>query len=35
MEPIYHRLTSAQSDIVIRTQPFAEIVYWGQHLAHF
>ncbi|BCG07619.1 alpha-galactosidase [Buttiauxella agrestis] len=35
MEPIYHRLTSAQSDIVIRTQPFAQIVYWGQHLAHF
>lgn len=35
MEPTYHRLTSANCDIVLRTKPFTEIIYWGPHLAHF
>ncbi|HBI09357.1 MAG TPA: alpha-galactosidase, partial [Franconibacter pulveris] len=35
METNFHRLTSAVTDIVVKTQPFAEIVYWGPHLAHF
>lgn len=35
MESTLHRLTSARSDVVIRTQPFAEIIYWGPHLQHF
>jgi alpha-galactosidase len=29
------RLQSATVDVVIKTQPFAEIIYWGPHLAHF
>ena len=28
-------LQSAGADIVIKTRPFAEIVYWGPHLSHF
>ncbi|MCK1970615.1 alpha-galactosidase [Franconibacter sp. IITDAS19] len=35
METNFHRLTSTVTDIVVKTQPFAEIVYWGPHLAHF
>jgi alpha-galactosidase len=29
------RLQSATVDVVIKTQPFAEIIYWGPHLATF
>ena len=28
-------LQSAGADVVIKTRPFAEIVYWGPHLSHF
>ena len=28
-------LQSAGADVVIKTRPFAEIVYWGPHLATF
>lgn len=35
MESDYYHLSSQYSDLVIRTQPFAEIVYWGEHLNHF
>jgi alpha-galactosidase len=26
------RLESATVDVVIKTRPFAEIIYWGPHL---
>ena len=29
------RQQSAAADVVIKTRPFAEIVYWGPHLSHF
>jgi alpha-galactosidase len=29
------RLQSAGADVVIKTRPFAEIIYWGPHLSHF
>ena len=29
------RLESATVDVVIKTYPFAEIIYWGPHLQHF
>ncbi|MBR7437095.1 alpha-galactosidase, partial [Klebsiella pneumoniae] len=29
------RLQSATADVVIKTHPFAEIIYWGPHLSHF
>ena len=29
------RLQSAVADVVIKTHPFAEIIYWGPHLSHF
>jgi hypothetical protein len=29
------RLESATVDVVIKTHPFAEIIYWGPHLQHF
>ncbi len=29
------RLESANVDVVIKTHPFAEILYWGAHLKHF
>ena len=29
------RLQSAATDVVIKTHPFAEILYWGPHLHHF
>lgn len=29
------RLQSAVTDVVIKTHPFAEIIYWGPHLNHF
>ena len=29
------RLESTTVDVVIKTHPFAEIVYWGPHLHHF
>ena len=29
------RLQSAAVDVVIKTRPFAEIIYWGPHLSHF
>ena len=29
------RLESATVDVVIKTRPFAEIIYWGPHLQHF
>lgn len=29
------RLQSASTDVVIKTHPFAEIIYWGPHLSHF
>lgn len=29
------RLESATVDVVIKTHPFAEILYWGAHLKHF
>ncbi|MFS9532084.1 hypothetical protein Q6239_01025, partial [Klebsiella pneumoniae] len=29
------RLQSAAADVVIKTHPFAEIIYWGPHLSHF
>ncbi len=29
------RLESATVDVVIKTRPFAEIIYWGPHLRHF
>lgn len=35
MEARYLRLESATTDIVIKTHPFAEIIYWGPHLHHF
>ena len=35
MDYAFHRLTSEHCDLVIRTQPFAEIVYFGPHLQHF
>ncbi len=35
METHFHRLTSPTTDVIIKTQPFAEIIYWGPHLAHF
>ena len=35
METTYHRLASAFTDVVIKTRPFAEIIYWGPHLHHF
>ncbi|PPY06994.1 alpha-galactosidase, partial [Cronobacter sakazakii] len=35
METRIHRLTSPTTDVVIKTRPFAEILYWGPHLAHF
>lgn len=28
-------LQSATTDVVIKTHPFAEIIYWGAHLTHF
>ncbi len=35
MSPSIVRLQSLTTDLVIRCQPRAEIVYWGPHLAHF
>lgn len=35
MEPAYLRLESASTDVVLKTHPYAEIVYWGPHLASF
>lgn len=35
MEAVFYRLASPVTDIVVKTRPFAEIVYWGPHLAHF
>ncbi|MFS2221190.1 alpha-galactosidase [Pantoea sp. B65] len=35
MEPTFHRLTSQHGDLVLRTESFAEIVYFGPHLQHF
>ena len=29
------RLESATVDVVIKTRPFAEIIYWGPHLQYF
>src|SRR5690606_7386446 len=29
------RLESGTVDVVIKTHPFAEILYWGPHLHHF
>ena len=29
------RLVSDTVDVVIKTHPFAEILYWGPHLHHF
>lgn len=28
MEPMYRRLTSPHSDLIIKTHPYAEIVWW-------
>ncbi len=35
METRYLRLESATTDVIIKTHPFAEIIYWGPHLQHF
>lgn len=35
MEPMYRRLTSPHSDLIIKTHPYAEIVWWGSTLKHF
>ncbi|WP_072571372.1 alpha-galactosidase [Enterobacter sp. SA187] len=35
MEKSILRLQSATVDVVIKTRPFAEILYWGTHLADF
>lgn len=35
MEPMIVRLESPRTDLVIKTHPFAEILYWGPHLTHF
>lgn len=32
MEPMYRRLTSPHSDLIIKTHPYAEIVWWGSTL---
>ncbi len=29
------RLESATTDVIVRTHPFAEIIYWGPHIHHF
>jgi alpha-galactosidase len=29
------RLETTTVDVVIKTHPFAEILYWGPHLQHF
>ncbi len=35
MEPTIVRLTSPTTDVIVRCQPFAEILYWGPHLSGF
>ena len=35
MQDSVFRLVSNTVDVVIKTQPFAEILYWGPHLQHF
>ena len=35
MEPTIVRLTSPMTDVIVRCQPFAEILYWGPHLSGF
>ena len=35
MELMYRRLTSPHSDLIIKTHPYAEIVWWGSTLKHF
>src|SRR5690606_33734875 len=35
MQDSLFRLVSNTVDVVIKTHPFAEILYWGPHLQHF
>ncbi len=35
MQDSVFRLVSNAVDVVIKTRPFAEILYWGPHLQHF
>jgi alpha-galactosidase len=35
MQDFILRLESKTVDVVIKTHPFAEILYWGPHLSHF
>ncbi|WP_375794154.1 hypothetical protein, partial [Enterobacter cloacae] len=35
MQETILRLESNTTDVVIKTHPFAEILYWGPHLQHF
>jgi alpha-galactosidase len=35
MQEAVLRLASETVDVVIKTHPFAEILYWGPHLRHF
>ncbi|EPX9366321.1 alpha-galactosidase [Aeromonas veronii] len=35
MEPTYRRLSSPHSNLIIKTHPYAEIVWWGSALQHF
>lgn len=35
MESVYLRLESASTDVVLKTHPYAEILYWGPHLQTF
>lgn len=35
MQDAIFRLESSTVDVVIKTRPFAEILYWGPHLHHF
>lgn len=35
MQDSVFRLVSNTVDVVIKTHPFAEILYWGPHLQHF
>ena len=35
MQDAIFRLESNTVDVVLKTHPFAEILYWGPHLQHF
>lgn len=35
MQDSIFRLESNTVDVVVKTHPFAEILYWGAHLQHF